>query len=106
MGDEQDEHDDEAYLVLEWMPTDLEKEIATNGRLGFTRTRGIVRGVLEGLWACHCGRVMHRDVKPSNILLDHDKKVIKLGDFGIAKQVHHNPKPNTPQISALYYRAP
>src|SRR5205085_6402298 len=73
------------YLVLEYMPGgDL---------LGLCRRQPLTLGeallyfqqVCEALAFAHSRRVIHRDLKPQNLLLSADKKVIKIADFGVAK---------------------
>ena len=46
--------------------------------------------VLEALEACHSKGIMHRDVKPQNIIIDHEKKSLKLIDWGLAEFYHSN----------------
>jgi serine/threonine protein kinase len=53
------------------------------GTLSQKRSLRILRGILSGLDAAHSMRVIHRDIKPRNILFDH-KGEPKIGDFGVA----------------------
>lgn len=41
--------------------------------------------MLQGLLFCHGRRVIHRDLKPQNILVDIGRKIVKLADFGLAR---------------------
>ena len=75
-----------SYLVMERLSgTTLRDEIA-NGPLALPRLLFVVTETLAALGAAHRFGVLHRDVKPSNILLGHDGH-IKITDFGIAKSV-------------------
>lgn len=72
------------FLVMEWVQgPDLKTLISRNGPLQETRALGIAQGVAAGLEAAHRLGVVHRDIKPQNILLA-GGTVPKVTDFGIA----------------------
>ncbi len=74
-----------AFLVMELMPgTTVSNEITTHGRLPAERVAQIIADTATALATAHEAGVIHRDVKPSNILLSTDGTA-KLGDFGIAR---------------------
>ena len=77
------EDGDVVYLVMEALPgRTLSDEIA-RGRIAPERLVDIATDVLAGLAAAHDRGVVHRDIKPGNVLFDdHDRA--KLGDFGVA----------------------
>ncbi len=78
------EHDGVPYLVMELLGgRTLADEIAA-GPLEPERVEQLARQVLAALDAAHRAGVVHRDVKPGNLLLAGDSSV-KVGDFGIAK---------------------
>lgn len=76
---------DRQYLVTELLEgRSLADEISEHGPLPSWRTARIGGQVAEGLAAAHRQGVVHRDVKPGNLLLNSDDTV-KIGDFGIAR---------------------
>lgn len=75
------------YLAMEYVRgTNLARLLAERGPLSFPETVAIGRGIAAALDAAHERRLVHRDVKPGNILLDADGRAY-LCDFGIARQL-------------------
>lgn len=79
------EHDGLAYLVMELVdgPT-VGQRLRTQGPLAPDVVRGIMIDVASALVVAHANGIVHRDVKPANILIDPDGRA-KLMDFGIAR---------------------
>jgi serine/threonine protein kinase len=61
--------------------------------------------ILNGIAFLHSKRVLHRDLKPQNILVNHRGEV-KLADFGLSRLYGTPIKPYTPKVVTLWYRAP
>ncbi|MFI6269509.1 serine/threonine-protein kinase [Micromonospora zamorensis] len=73
------------YLVMEFVAGEpLSKRIETAGRLDVAETMSIVAQAAAALNAAHRGGIVHRDVKPSNLLVHADGTVV-LVDFGVAR---------------------
>merc|ERR1719440_896430 len=62
--------------------------------------------LLEGLAALHGAYFLHRDVTPTNVLLNFSSGIAKLTDFGMARAISHRERPLTPMCTTLWYRAP
>ena len=76
---------DDIFMVLELLHGDsLQALIAREGRIPAPRTVSLVGRILRALERCHEYGVVHRDVKPSNVMIV-DGDVPKLIDFGLAK---------------------
>jgi serine/threonine-protein kinase len=71
------------YMVMEWCPGRLLRQILDEGPLSQERALRIAGQVLDGLEYIHANGVVHRDLKPENIMVD-EQDHIKLIDFGIA----------------------
>jgi serine/threonine-protein kinase len=79
--------DEGVAMVMELVDgVDLSKAVRTRLPMPTEQVVGILRPVLDALAAAHAQGVVHRDVKPGNVLLGRDGRV-KLSDFGIAKVV-------------------
>jgi serine/threonine-protein kinase len=73
------------YLVMEYVAgRTLRELLRERGALGPREALDIIDGVLTGLAAAHQAGIVHRDVKPENVLLG-DGGVVKVADFGLAR---------------------
>ncbi|MCX4090912.1 serine/threonine-protein kinase [Nocardia sp. alder85J] len=72
------------WIVMEFVDgRSLDRIVADQGPLPVPMVASIGLALLDGLSAAHAGAVLHRDVKPANVLVCHDGRVV-LTDFGIA----------------------
>ncbi len=75
------------YLAMEYLPGLTLRELLTDrGALGAQESLDIIRPVLDALAAAHRAHLVHRDVKPENVILTEEGRV-KVADFGLARAV-------------------
>ena len=78
--------DDAAYVVMEFVDGVSLEDVLQKGALESARTGPLLAAVASALAAAHAIGMLHRDVKPGNVLIGREG-AIKLGDFGIASFV-------------------
>src|SRR3954468_9264688 len=105
------EVDGAPYLVMQYVEgVDLERLVARDGPLEPRRALGLLAQVADGLAAAHAMGVVHRDVKPGNILVvgDPGPERALLTDFGLAKQLTAGPAAGQSELfgGTLEYAAP
>lgn len=76
----------EVRIVMEQMPTNLHEWIQKTVPRDLSIIRSFLRMCLEGLVYLHSNQIMHRDIKPQNILVCPTRKIAKLADFGLARR--------------------
>ncbi|MFJ8964997.1 serine/threonine-protein kinase [Lentzea sp. NPDC102401] len=99
--------DEEPWIVMEYLPShSLSALIAERGPLKPAQAASIGGKVASALAAAHAAGLVHRDVKPGNVLIGHDGTV-KLTDFGISKATGDGTMTDTGMISGTpAYLAP
>ena len=78
---------DYACIVMEYFPNSLDREIARSGTLPPARSIEIAAQICDALFYAHSRDLVHRDIKPHNILLDAQGGP-RVTDFGIARATH------------------
>lgn len=95
-------------LVFEFMDGDLKKHMDTVGDRGALPPHSIksfMHQLLKGIDFCHTNRVLHRDLKPQNLLIN-NRGQLKLGDFGLARAFGIPVNTFSNEVVTLWYRAP
>jgi hypothetical protein len=89
-----------AAVVMERCVASAADHVLVHGPLGPERAAQVMGGVLEALDAAHAVGVVHRDVKPANVLLRADGSVA-LGDWGIARALFGSGATHTTSVALL-----
>ena len=93
------------YIVMELVEgITLKKYIEKRGKLPYKEAVSIAIQVANGMEAAHKHHIVHRDIKPQNIIISKDGKV-KVTDFGIAKAITSNTV-STNAMGSVHYTSP
>jgi hypothetical protein len=106
-GETEVEEEPLAYLVMELVEGEaLSTVLEREKRLDPARTLDLLRQTAEALAAAHAAGVVHRDVKPGNVLVGNDG-MVKIADFGIARSASSVPLTGTGQVvGTAHYLSP
>lgn len=93
------------YIVMEFVDgVTLKNYITNKGKLGVKEAIGIAIQAAQGIAAAHEQHIVHRDIKPQNIMISKDGKV-KVADFGIARAVTSQTT-GTNAVGSVHYISP
>ncbi|KYR00380.1 p34-cdc2 protein [Tieghemostelium lacteum] len=93
------------YLVFEYLDQDLKKYMDQVQYMSPQLVKSYLYQLLKGLAHSHSHRILHRDLKPQNLLIDR-MGALKLADFGLARAISIPVRLYTHEIVTLWYRAP
>lgn len=94
------------YIVMELVEgITLKKFIERKGKLELKEAVGIAIQIAQGMEAAHSNHIIHRDIKPQNIIISKEGKV-KVTDFGIAKAATSNTIAAGQAVGSVHYISP
>lgn len=100
--------DKKILLCLEFIKNDLKKYLDLNYKDKYPKIETIkiiMNQIIKGMDFLHGKKILHRDLKPQNILIDDDLKV-KIADFGLSRTYSIPIRNYTKEVLTLWYRAP
>ncbi|CAH0489136.1 unnamed protein product [Peronospora effusa] len=100
------QEDGKLFLVFEFMDKDLKRHMEHKiGKLEPSQIKSFLYQLLKGLAFSHSRGIMHRDLKPQNLLVNATGE-LKIADFGLARAFSLPIKKYTHEVVTLWYRAP
>ncbi|KAH7646012.1 hypothetical protein HUG17_1550 [Dermatophagoides farinae] len=96
---------DNVFLVMEYCEQDLATLVDCQIHFTESQIKCLMQQLFRGLKYLHKNFIIHRDLKVSNLLLT-DKGLLKIADFGLARNYGFPNDPMSPCVVTLWYRAP
>eukprot|EP01121_Diplochlamys_sp_Union-15-3_P016096 TRINITY_DN5416_c0_g2_i2.p1 TRINITY_DN5416_c0_g2~~TRINITY_DN5416_c0_g2_i2.p1 ORF type:complete len:317 (-),score=57.00 TRINITY_DN5416_c0_g2_i2:56-961(-) len=93
------------FLVFEFLDQDLKKYIDMVQVVDPLLVKSYMHQLLDGMLFCHTHRILRRDLKPQNLLID-KSGALKIADFGLARAFCVPLRQYTHEVVTLWYRAP
>ncbi|XP_034828001.1 cyclin-dependent kinase 1 [Maniola hyperantus] len=97
------------YLIFEFLSMDLKKYMDSLGTGKFMEpslVKSYLYQINSAILYCHRRRILHRDLKPQNLLIDKSSGIIKVADFGLGRAFGVPVRVYTHEVVTLWYRAP
>ncbi|CAE8640057.1 unnamed protein product [Polarella glacialis] len=94
------------HLVFECLDMDLRVYLKRHGAMKGSLLKSAAFQCFLGIEFCHARRVLHRDLKPQNVLIDIKTMRLVLADFGLARSFNVPLKVYTHEVVTLWYRSP
>ena len=95
----------ELFIVTQLLDTDLHRVIVSSQDITEAHIKHLCFQLLRGLRFAHARGVIHRDVKPANLLVSRACDLV-IADFGLARQMPEGDGPMTEHVVTRWYRAP
>lgn len=100
------DHPDQVFLIMELITGGTLRELlAERGPMPPHAAAAVMRAMLTGLRVAHSHGMVHRDIKPDNVLIDNDHSV-KLADFGLVRAAADSPHSTDQIVGTVSYLSP